>query len=209
LFSVYEGIHKLHAPEALKSPIIAIVVLIVSIFLESASLYGCITEINKIKQKQGLWKWFKHSTQSELLVVLGEDIAALLGLVFALIFISLAMVTGNPIYDAIGSIGIGVLLVAISLFLAVKIKGLLIGQSADAEKQQQITHFLENRPEIKRVLNLITIQLGHQIMVSVKVEMNHVETAYQLISNINVCEKELKAEFSDIQWVFFEPDIMD
>jgi cation diffusion facilitator family transporter len=209
LFSIYEGIHKLSAHEGLKSPMIAIVVLVTSMLLEGASLFGCIREINKIRHKESLWTWFGHSRQSELVVVLGEDIAALFGLFFALISILLAIITGNPIFDAIGSIGIGVLLVIISIFLAVKIKGLLIGQSVDIEKREKIQQFLNNRPEISKVLNLITLQLGHQVMIAVKAEMAPAEPSRQLIENINVCEKALRLEYPDVQWIFFEPDFED
>ena len=207
LFSVYEGIHKLGSNEDLKSPYIAIAVLSVSFLLEGASLWGCITQINKIKHGESLWKWFKNSRQSELVVVMGEDVAALLGLAFALCSVILSMVTGNPLFDAIGSIGIGVLLIVISIFLAVKIKGLLIGQSVDIDVREEITCFLENRPEIDSVLNLITLQLGSQIMVAVKAKMAKVETVDELISNINRCEAELRKQNHSIQWIFFEPDI--
>jgi cation diffusion facilitator family transporter len=207
LFSIYEGIHKLSSHEGLTSPYIAIIVLSLSILLESASLWGCITQINKVRHGESLWKWFKNSRQSELVVVLGEDVAALLGLVFALVSVVLAMVTRNPLFDAIGSIGIGVLLVVISIFLAVKIKGLLIGQSVDMEVRDEITKFLESQPEIKKVLNLITLQLGAQIMVALKVKMVKVESVDQLIQNINRCEAALKKQNPAIQWVFFEPDV--
>lgn len=188
---------------------VAIIVLSVSIILEAASLYGCITQINKVRHNVSLWKWFKHSRQSELVVVLGEDIAALLGLVFALCAVVLAMVTGNPVFDAYGSIGIGVLLIIISGFLAVKIKSLLIGQSADTEMRSEIKKFLEARPEIDKVLNIITLQLGSQIMIAIKAKMNKVESAEILVSNINICESELRKVNPAIQWVFFEPDIKD
>ena len=207
LFSVYEGIHKLGSNEDLKSPYIAIAVLSVSFLLEGASLWGCITQINKIKHGESLWKWFKNSRQSELVVVMGEDVAALLGLTLALASVILSMITGNPLFDAIGSIGIGVLLIVISIFLAVKIKGLLIGQSVDIDVREEITCFLENRPEIDSVLNLITLQLGSQIMVAVKAKMAKVETVDELISNINRCEAELRKQNHSIQWIFFEPDI--
>jgi len=207
LFSIYEGVHKLSSHEGLTSPYIAIIVLSVSIVLEAASLWGCLTQINKVKHGQSLLKWFKNSRQSELVVVLGEDVAALLGLAFALISVVLSMVTGNPLYDAIGSIGIGVLLVVISIFLAIKIKGLLIGQSGDIEVREEITSFLESRPEITKVLNLITLQLGAQIMAAVKVKMAKVDTVDQLIENINRCEAALKEQNSSIQWIFFEPDV--
>jgi len=117
------------------------------------------------------------------------------------------MVTGNPVFDAVGSIGIGVLLVIISFFLAIKIKGLLIGQSVDPEVQEEINTFLETQPEITKVLNLITLQLGAQIMVAVKVKMSKIDTVDQLILNINRCEAALKKQNPAIQWVFFEPDV--
>lgn len=207
LFSIYEGIHKVNLHEGLKNPVIAIIVLSVSMIFEAASLYGCLVQINKLRRNSTLWSWFRNSRQSELVVVLGEDTAALLGLSFALISVMLAIITGNPVYDAIGSIGIGILLVIISFFLAIKVKSLLIGQSTDDETREDIKMFLEARPEIDRILNLITLQLGPQIMVAIKAEMTKVETIGQLISNINTCESELKKRNPAIRWVFFEPDI--
>ncbi|MBK7131648.1 MAG: cation diffusion facilitator family transporter [Bacteroidales bacterium] len=209
MFSIYEGIHKLSSHEGLTSPIIAVVVLSVSMILEAASLYGCLTQINKIRHNESLWKWVKNTRKSELVVVLGEDIAALLGLSFALIAVLLSIITGNPVFDAIGSIGIGVLLVFISIFLATKVKSLLIGQSTDDETRKEIISILEARPEIEKILNLITLQLGAQIMVAVKARMKAVDSAEQLIKNINNCEAELKKHNTAINWVFFEPDIDD
>ncbi|HAH25421.1 MAG TPA: cation efflux family transporter [Prolixibacteraceae bacterium] len=207
LFSIYEGIHKLSSHEGLSSPLIAIVVLAVSAVMEGASLWACITQINKVKHDKSLWKWLMTSRQSELVVVLGEDVAALLGLTFALASVGMSMVTGNPIYDAIGSIGIGALLIVVSMFMAVKISGLLIGQSIDPEVQADITAFLNKREEIEFVINVITIQLGAQIMVAVKAKMNNPETIDQLIENINRCEAALKRHNPSVQWVFFEPDV--
>ena len=206
LFSIYEGIHKLNSTEEISNPLIAIVVLSVSMILEGASLWGCITQINTVRHGESLWKWLKNSRQSELVVVFGEDVAALFGLAFALVAVILAHVTGNPVYDSIGSIGIGVLLVIVSLFVAVKIKSLLIGQSADESVRNGISRFLEERPEITSVLNIITIQLGPQIMVTIKAQMAEENSVEKLIENINNCEKELKKAFPAVQWVFFEPD---
>lgn len=208
MFSIYEGIHKLSLNEELSSPMLAIVVLSVSMILEGASLLGCITQINKMKGDVSLWTWFKNSSQSELIVVLGEDTAALFGLSFALISIILAVITGNPMYDAIGSIGIGGLLIIVSIFLAIKVKSMLIGQSADAATTAQIKNLLEARPEVEEILNLITIQLGPQIMVAVKAKMAKVESVDQLIANINNCEEELRKAIPAIQWSFFEPDVL-
>jgi len=207
LFSMYEGIHKLSSHEGLKSPIIAIVVLSLSMVLEAASLWGCLTQIKKVKHGKSLWKWVKNTRNSELVVVLGEDVAALLGLFFALIAVILSMVTGNPVYDALGSIGIGVLLILMSFFIALKVKSLLIGQSAEEETVVAIKTFLEERPEIDSVLNLITLQMGPQILVAIKAKMVTVASTAQLIQHINTCELELKKINPAIQWVFFEPDI--
>lgn len=207
LFSIYEGIHKLSSHEGLSNPLIAIGVLSVSMVLEGASLFGCITQINKIRNHQSIWQWVRNSRKSELIVVMGEDVAALFGLLFAQIAIILAMVTENPIYDAIGSIGIGVLLVIVSIFVAVKVKSLLIGQSADAETQKAIHDFILARPEVAEVFNIITIQLGPQIMVAVKVKMEDTDSALQLINEINLCEAALRKAFPEVQWIFFEPDV--
>jgi cation diffusion facilitator family transporter len=206
LFSIYEGIHKVSLHEGLKSPVIAIAVLSVSMIFETASLYGCLIQINKIRHDETLWQWYKNSRQSELIVVLGEDTAALLGLTIALVSVVLSMVTGNPVFDAIGSIGIGVLLVIISVVLAIKIKSLLIGQSTDDETRDEIRSFLEGRGEVDQVLNLITFQLGSQIMVAVKAKMKNAAPAKLLIDDINRCEEELKKNNPTIKWVFFEPD---
>jgi cation diffusion facilitator family transporter len=209
LFSIYEGIHKLGKHEGLNSPVVAIVVLSVSMLLEGASLAGCIGQINKLRKSESLWKWLVNSRQSELVVVVGEDVAALLGLSFALISVILSVMTGNPIFDAIGSIGIGVLLIVVSLFLAIKIKGLLIGQSVDQKVREEIVAFFESQPEIDSVFNLITLQLGAQIMVAVKAKMARADSVEKLIANINACEAKLRKLNPSIQWIFFEPDIQD
>lgn len=207
LFSIYEGIHKLGSHEGLKSPVIAVVVLVISMMLEAASLYGCISQINKIRHNMSLWQWLKNTRQSELVVVLGEDLAALFGLSFALIAVILAMITGNPVWDAVGSIGIGALLILVSVFLAVKVKGLLVGQSADKVTRDEILKYLQSRPEVEEVLNVITMQMGENIMVSIKARMVKTDTAESLVRNINSCEVGLKASNKAIQWVFFEPDV--
>jgi cation diffusion facilitator family transporter len=207
LFSIYEGIHKIGSHEELKNPFIAIGVLAVSMIFEAASLYGGLVQVKKLRQNESLLAWYRNSRRSELIVVLGEDIAALLGLSFALISVGFYVMTGNPVFDAIGSIGIGVLLIVVSIFLAVKVKGLLIGQSTDHATHLRIKTFLESRQEIEQVLNLITLQLGPRIMVAVKAKMANAGSPGEMINDINTCESELKKVNPDIQWIFFEPDI--
>lgn len=207
LFSIYEGIHKVSLHEGLKNPVVAIAVLLVSMLFEAASLYGCLTQINRLRQSVKLSTWIRNSRQSELLVVLGEDTAALMGLTFALLAIILTIITGNTLYDALGSIAIGALLIIISVLLATRVKSLLIGQSSDEQTSLEIRMWLEAMPEIEKIFNLITMQLGPRIMVSVKAKMTNVDSVDQLIDNINRCESELRRKNPAIQWIFFEPDV--
>ena len=124
-----------------------------------------------------------------------------------MIAVVLSVITGNPVFDALGSISIGILLVIISFVLAIKIKSLLIGQSTDEETTAQIKALLESRPEIDSIINLITFQLGLRIMVAVKTKMKNTNSVNDLIHNINSCESEPKKNLSAVHWVFFEPDI--
>ena len=208
-FSVYEGIHKLSHPEPLEKPWLAIGVLIFSIVLEWLSLRACLQEINQVREKNSLWHWFKESRNSEMIVLFGEQLAALLGLAFALAAIGISMVTGDPIYDAIGTIGIGVLLIVIAVFVAVEIKALLIGQSAAPTRRKEIEDYLHSHPDTMAIHNVITLQLGPEIMVAVKVGMDPELRAADMIEQINKIEVEMRQKFPEIKWLFFEPDLHD
>lgn len=208
-FSIYEGLHKLHEPESVKWPWLAVGVLAFGIVAESFSMAGCMREVNKVRGTHSLWHWFRESRQSELIVIFGEDLAALLGLTFALLAVLLTVLTGNPIYDAIGTLAIGVLLVVVAVFVAIEVKALLVGQSADAEVNAAIREFLDGRPEIARVFNLITLQLGSEIMVAVKAQMRGNLSDRGVVEAINAVEAAMKQRFPEIRWSFFEPDVAD
>jgi cation diffusion facilitator family transporter len=208
-FSIYEGLHKLQSPQPLSWPWLAIGVLAFGIAAESVSMWGCLREVNKARGERSLWRWFRESRQSELIVIFGEDLAALLGLVFALAAVVLTVLTGNPLFDAIGTLAIGVLLVVVALFVAVEVKALLIGQSVDPGVKVEILRFLDARPEIARVFNLVTLQLGNDVMVAVKAEMSRDLSTKGIVEAINAVEKDLKARFPEIRWSFFEPDVAD
>jgi cation diffusion facilitator family transporter len=207
MFSLYEGVHKLQHPEPLKMWWWAAGVLVFGIVAESISMRACLQEVNKARGARSLWRWFRESRQAELVVIFGEDLAALLGLVFALAAVLLAVATGNPIWDAVGTIFIGVLLIVVAVFVAIEVKAMLIGQSIDPERQAQLRRFIEDRPEVSRVISLITLQLGNDAMVSVQAQMREKQTAGALIEQINVVERALKAQFPEVKWSFFEPDI--
>ncbi len=156
---------------------VAIGILVFGIAAESVSLWGCLREVNKDRGRQSLWRWFRESRQSELLVVLAEDIAALGGLVLALVFIGLAMATGNPLWDAAGSICIGVLLILVAVLVGVEVKALLIGQGVEGRVLEQMRAHLAGDSEVEAVYNLLTQQFGRDVMVAVKAKMRPAASA--------------------------------
>jgi cation diffusion facilitator family transporter len=205
-FSVYEGIHKIFNPEPLRFVGAAIAVLVFSVVLEWFSLAACMKEINIDRGKNSMWQWFKVSRNSEMIVLYGEQLAALLGLLFALGALILAMITNNPIFDAIGTLMIGVLLIVVAFFVALKIKQLLVGQSVEPGRRAEILNFFQARPEIEKVHNVITLQLGPEVMVAVKAQINQEHSVGAAIKLVNVIEKDFKLAFPDVRWSFFELD---
>ncbi|HEY4145105.1 cation diffusion facilitator family transporter [Pinirhizobacter sp.] len=209
MFSLYEGIHKLTHHEPLKWPWLAVGVLLFGIIAEGVSMHGAMKEVNKVRGDRSIWRWFRQTRASELLVIFGEDLAALIGLAFALVAVLLTMATGNLLFDAIGTIGIGVLLIAVAVAVAIEVKALLIGQGVEPHRRDEMLVFLNARPEIAQVYNLLTLQMGNDVMVAVKAKMNPTPNNRELVEAINRVEVDFKRAFRDIRWSFFEPDIAD
>ena len=209
MFSVYEGTHKLMHPEPLSYPWVAIGVLLFAIVAESVSLWGCMREVNKERHGRSLIQWFKNSRSSALIVVFGEDIAALLGLMLALLAIVATFLTGNPFWDALGTVSIGVLLIVVAVFIAVEVKDLLIGQSVEPVILKEMRAFLDSRAEIEEVFSLLTMQFGPDAMVAVKARMKPTGSETGMISAINQVEREFRSQFEITTWLFFEPDVED
>jgi len=209
LFSMYEGWHKLSAHEELNKPWVALLVLGVSVGLEFGSLLGCLREIKKLRKGRSLGYWVKHTRNAELVVVLGEDLAALVGLVIAFIFVALAAATGNAIFDAIGSIAIGVVLVCVSIFVAVRIKGLIVGRSAEDDLQDALRAEVAASPDIDKLLNAITMQMGPDVMLALKVQMRAGLTLEAAVDSLNELERRIKTKFPEVAWCFVEPDVAD
>ncbi|MEP6609463.1 MAG: cation diffusion facilitator family transporter [Burkholderiaceae bacterium] len=207
LFSIYEGYHRLGAAEPLRNVTIALIVLAIAIALESVSLWGALREIRKVQAGRTFWRWFRETRQSELMVVAGEDIAALGGLVFAFVAVLVAMWTGNPMFDALGSIAIGVLLVIVALTVTWEIKAMIVGESAEPALRRAIEHHIRQQPEVKTLLRLITLQWGDRLIVSVRAEMVTMASADALIAAINRVEQSLQSRFPQARWIFFEPDL--
>jgi len=209
LFSIYEGVHKFMHPEVLSQIWIAIVVLVIAILLEGGSLLGCLREIRKIRGQRSFAEWFRHTRSSELVVVLGEDIGAQVGLVLAMAFLTMAAYTGNPIYDALGSVCIGVVLLVVSIFVAWRIKGLLVGRSADPEIQEAIEAIIAEQDGIEYVFNTITVQFGPDTMLATKIKMCDGVDIGVAVESINALERKLKQRVPNLRWCFVEPDVRD
>jgi cation diffusion facilitator family transporter len=208
MFSLYEGWHKLAHPEPLKYAWVAVGILVFGVIAETVSLRACLHEVKKIQGGRSLWQWFRESRQSELVVILGEDLAALLGLVLALAAVVLTMVTGDPKWDALGSMAIGGVLIIVAAGIAIEIKGLLIGQSAERETEARIRECLARQDGVEKVYRLITMQMGSTLMVAVKAKMK-AGTLDEAVAAINRAEAAVRAEFPEVQWLFFEPDNAD
>ncbi len=209
LFSIYEGVHKFQNPEPLNQVWVAIVVLVIAIVLELSSLLGCLREIRNIRGERPFRLWLKQTRNSELVVVLGEDVAALLGLCLAVIFISLAMISGNPIFDAIGSMSIGVVLIVISVFLSIRVQSLMVGRSADPLIQEAIDKVIREDEDIEHVFNSITLQMGPYTMLAAKIKLKSGIDIDTAVDDINKLEVRLKEEIPNLKWCFIEPDVVD
>jgi divalent metal cation (Fe/Co/Zn/Cd) transporter len=207
LFSIYEGWHRIHAAEPLNNPVVALAVLGVAIVLEAISLWGALREIRKVQGRRSFWRWFRETRQSELMVVAGEDIAALGGLVLAFVAVLAAMLTGNPLFDALGSIAVGVLLIVVAIAIMLEVKGMIVGESAEPALRAEIRRFVEAQPEVGRIINLITLQWGGELVIAVQAQMAPQASAEALVAAINRVEHAIQTTWPQARWVFFEPDL--
>ena len=209
LFAIYEGVHKLQHPEELTSPAWAIGVLVVAIVLESFSLRTAIHETAAVKAPgQSYWKFIRTARQPELPVILLEDIGALTGLTLALLGVGLATLTGNGIYDGLGTVAIGVLLVVIAVILAIETKSLLLGESATPEDQRKIIEALENGSPPLSVIHMRTLHLGpDEILVAAKVAVQHDDTAAGIAGAIDEAERRIREGVPAARVIYLEPDL--
>ena len=205
-FSVVEGIKHLRSPEPINNPWVALGVLGISVVLEAFSLRGAMIEIRKISHGKSFFRWFRETRQSELMVVAGEDIAALAGLALAFVAVVLTVLTGNPLWDACGSIAVGLLLMIVAVIVMREVKAMVTGESAAPELHAAIEAHIAAHPEIDHVMNLISMQWGHQIMIAVQAEMRPQTSDIALVDAINAIEADIQSRWPQVVWCFFEPD---
>lgn len=209
LFAVYEGAHKLLHPEPVGKVWLAVAILVFSLAMEGWAFAQALGEIGKRRGKRSLWEYLRSSKDSDLIVVFGEDFAALLGLSAALAALVVAWATGNPRWDAAGSIVVGVVLILVAVFLAVEVKSLLIGESADPEIVEAVDRALKADARLGRAHEVVTLQQGPgEVLVTLKVDCDPKVSARELSDAINAFERRLRADRPEARWIFVEPDVL-
>ena len=207
IFSIHEGWRKLGHPEAIAYPALALGVLGFGLGAESFSLWGALREVNKSRGGASLWSWFRISRNSELVVIVGEDIAALAGLAVAFAAVLATWLTGDPLFDALGSIAIGALLVVVAVAIAIEVKAMLIGQGVEPLVRASMLGWLAEQAAIENVLDLLTLHMGADVMVAVKAKMRPQGSVDALVDEINAIEAAFKVRYPQARWIFFEPDV--
>lgn len=207
LFSVYEGVHKLHEPEPVGDTKISMAILVFSFLLEGWSTLGNIRDLNKKRGTTPFLRYLRETKDSDLIVVFGENSAAVLGLIFAGTFLQIAALTGDGRYDAIGSLCVGAVLLGVATFLAVEVKSLLMGERAGPEVEAAVQRAAAEDAAIVAVLGVITVQKGpNEVLVACKLRMADDLNTRQLVDAINAFERRLHGYCPEVRWSFVEPD---
>jgi len=209
LFAIYEGVHKLQHPEPLTSPVWALGVLVGAIVLEGFSLRTALKETRQIKSPDdSYWAFIRHARAPELPVVLLEDTAAEIGLLLALIGVGLTVLTGNGIFDGLGTVAIGLLLVVVAAILAMETSSLLMGESATPEDQRKIVAALESGGTGVAVIHMRTLHLGpEELLVAAKIAVEHDDTAAAVARAIDEAEVRVRAAVPIATVIYLEPDL--
>ena len=208
IFSIHEGWQRYTHPHTVENEGVALLVLLIALGLEAFSLTGALASMQQEKGTRSLWQWFKETQSSELMVVTGEDVAALVGLGVALVMLSLTMITGNTAYDAAGSMLIGFLLITVAIVVGTEVHSLLLGEAA-VDISDNVQQYLESQPCVLQVLNVWAISHGNNVMVSIKAEFQPDMTVRIAVDEINAMERKIKQTHSRVKWIFFEIDNAD
>jgi cation diffusion facilitator family transporter len=210
VFSVYEGIHKILHPEAVGDITIAMIILGLSLALEGWSTYGNIKVMNARRGATGFFRYMRETKDSDLIVVFGENSAAVLGLLLATLFIIISKVTNDGRWDAVGSLSIGLVLVGVATFLAKEVKSLLVGEGADPVVLAAAQKLVDDDPNVEKMIRILSIQQGPgEIVVAMKLKFRDGLDTRQLVAAINAFEVELEKRVPEVKWSFIEPDDTD
>ena len=210
LFAGYEGIEKLLHPQPVRSPGVAMAILVFGIGLEGWSLRTAIREARPLKAGRSWWRFIRGAKQPELPVVLLEDLAALVGLFLALTGVTIAAWTGDGVWDAVGSIAIAVLLITIATILAIEMKSLLIGEAVSAEDAEAIRDAMQSVDAFQRLIHMRTQHLGpDQILVGAKVQFARELDFAGVTDAIDEIEAAIRARIPTVTVIYIEPDVYE
>ncbi|OLF04649.1 cation transporter [Actinophytocola xinjiangensis] len=206
-FAIYEGVHKLQAPEELNAPMVAVVILVVAIVLESFSFRTAIVESRKIKGDVSWWGFIRQSRTPELPVVLLEDAGALFGLVFALFGVGLAVITGDPVWDGVGTLMIGILLGIIAIILIIEMKSLLIGEGATPKEFDAINAAVVGG-KVTRLIHIRTQYVGpDELLVAAKIALEPGLSLAEVAGEIDRAESRIRSTVASARLIYLEPDL--
>jgi cation diffusion facilitator family transporter len=209
LLSVGIGVWRLWHHSAFDHPLVAVAVLLVSAVIEGNALRASIRTIDRKRRAGGLWRWFRETGQIETMLSIVEDAAAIAGVMVSLAGTALAALTGWAGFDALGSIGVGVVMMATAVFSLREIKSLIVGEAAHAHMRQDMRAWLDARPEIERIVSLVVLRWSDSHDVAVQVEMVSQRDADELVRTIDQIENDLQRAFPSVRWVFFEPELRE
>lgn len=208
VFSIYEGVHHFLHPEPVENLLVAVAILGGSLLLEGWATLGNIKALNARRGDTSFIQYLRETKDSDLVVVFGENAAAVLGLGLALVSLALVKITGDNRLDALGSLSVGVVLIGVAIFLAREVRSLLMGEAADPLVRKAAEALAAEEPHINRVLACITIQQGPgEVMVALKLEMQEGLDTRQVVDVINAFEVKLQERRPEVKWSFVEPDI--
>ncbi|MFE1595892.1 cation diffusion facilitator family transporter [Nocardia sp. NPDC058705] len=208
VFAIYEGIHKIQHPEELSQPMVAVVILVIAIGLETYSFLTAVRESRPLKGNASWWQFIRNSRSPELPVVLLEDTGALIGLVLALGGVGLTMVTDDPIFDGLGTLSIGILLGIIAIVLIIEMKSLLIGEGATADQTRAIRDELVDGSKITSVIHLKTQYMGpEEMLVAAKVALAPNLDIADVAEAIDAAEMRVRAAVPTARLIYLEPDL--
>ena len=208
MFSIYEGIHKIRHPEAVDNVWVGLAILAFSLALEGAATISNIREIGRRRGDRPFLSYLRQTKDSDLVVVFGENLAASVGLLFAIAALCTAHFSGDSRWDGLGSVAIGAVLVAVAVFLAIEVQSLLVGEAADRDIEHAAREIAREHPRLESLLQIITMQQGPgEVLVALKVRFGAALTSDEIADAINEFEASLRRRRPEVKWLFIEPDL--
>ncbi len=208
VFSIYEGVHKIQHPEPVERPLVGVVILSISLVLEGYATFSNIRELNHRRGEVGFFRYLSATKESDLVVVFGENSAAVLGLFFALVALGLAASTGDSRWDGGGSLVIGLVLVGVAIFLAREVHSLLLGEAADSKIEARLREVVATTAGCDGVIHVRSVQQGAgEVLVAAKLAFAADLRFEEVALRIDEIESKVRETHPEVRYFFLEPDL--